>query len=155
MKEHAPSDWVVSVPATIESYGTRVKTCVVCGKTLKTESFALTEEEYEAAYKAQCKSIPYDDLQRNPKETKGKLIKLSGKIYQIIEEAESNDYYSVYFIQASNNLYLIYIDNYASGTRILEGDRITAWGVVDDLYTYETIMGNANTVPSIIAVYYE
>ena len=155
MKEHTPSDWIITNPATKQAKGTRVQKCTVCGKELKTEYYTASPEELEQQYKVQCQTFLYDDLQRRPGEFKNKYIKLSGTVFQIVSESTSKDKYSAYFINASGNLYLVFIDNYGSGTRILEKDSLTVWGKVGDLYTYETIRGNSNTIPTIYAEYYQ
>lgn len=152
--EHTPSDWIVTVPATIDQDGKRIKKCTVCGKELESESFSLTPQEYEKEYKKQCATIAYNELQRNPGTYKGSYIKVSGSVFQIISEASSSMYYSVYFIKAGSNIYLIKVDNYDSGRRILENDRITVWGEVGDLYTYQTVRGDSKTVPTIYVEFF-
>ncbi len=154
MEEHRPSDWIVTEAATIESDGKRIRKCLVCGKELETESFEMDPAEYEKEYKKQCKTISYTELQRNPGTYQGEYIKVSGSIYQIISEAESSWYYSIYFIKSGSGIYLIKVDNYGTGRRILEGDRITVWGEVGDLYTYQTVRGSNNTVPTILVEFY-
>lgn len=153
--EHSPSDWQVTVAATKNSKGTRTITCKVCGEVLETEQFELTPEEIEKEYKKQCASIGYSELQRNPGENKGKYITVSGSVFQIISEAKSNLQYSLYFMRNGNNLYLLKIDNYGSGSRILKNDRIQIWGEVSDLFSYETVRGDENIVPTIIVEYYQ
>ncbi len=154
MKEHQPSDWIVTEAATVQKDGKRVKKCLVCGKELESESFEMDPAQYEKEYKKQCKTISYTELQRNPGTYKGEYIKVSGSVFQIISEAESSLYYSIYFIKAGSNIYLIKVDNYGSGRRILEKDRITVWGEVGDLYTYQTVRGSGNTVPTIVVEFY-
>lgn len=153
--EHRPSEWQIIVPAKKDTPGQRTKNCTVCGEELETESFTLTPEEVEADYKAMCKSISYQELQRNPKDHKGELIKVSGSIFQVISESKSAANYSLYFVQANGNLYLLKIDNYDSDSRILKNDMITIWGEVEDLYEYETVRGDSNIVPTILVEYYK
>lgn len=154
-KDHTPTEWTVTEPATKDKKGTRVKTCKACGIGLETEEFEMTLEELEKQYKKQCSTISYQDLQRNPGDNKGKQISVSGSVFQVISEAKSALNYSLYFLRANGNLYLLKIDNYGAGSRILEKDHLKIWGEVGDLYTYETIRGNSNTVPTIIVEYYE
>lgn len=109
----------------------------------------------ESKYKEMCKSISYDALLRNPGKNKGKYIKVTGTVFQVVSEASSPLYYSAYFIRSDGNLYMIKLDNYGSESRILEDDTITVWGTVDEIYTYETVRGNSNTIPQIMAKYFK
>ena len=155
MKDHRPSDWIEIRPASFEQDGKRIKKCLDCGKELKSESFSLPADEYEKEYKKHCGSIAYTELQRNPGSYKGSYIKVSGSVFQIISEASSSLYYSIYFIKVGSSIYLIKVDNYGTGRRILENDRITVWGEVGDLYTYQTVRGDSKTVPTIFVEFYE
>ena len=151
---HKESEWQVIEKATYDAEGTRGIVCTRCKENLKTETYELTAEEAEKDYKKKCETIGYKDLCRNPGAYKDKLIKISGKVFQEVSEAESFLEYSVYFVKASGNLYCVMIDNYGSGTRILEDDKITIYGEVGDLLTYETVRGSNNTIPKIYAKYY-
>lgn len=153
--EHKPSDWKVTVAATKENPGTHVKECKVCGAVIEEEDFTLTAEEIEKEYKSKCKSISYSNLERNPGEYKDQYITMTGTVFQVCSEAKSAFYYSMYFVKSGSDLYAVYVDNYGTGSRILEDDRITVWGTVGDLYTYETVRGNSNTIPTIYAEYYK
>lgn len=153
--EHQPSEWKMIVPAKKDAQGHRVKNCTVCGEELENESFTLTPDEIEAEYKAQCKSIGYKELQRNPKNHIGEHIKLSGTIFQVISEAKSALQYSLYFVRAQGDLYLLRINNYSADSRILEDDKITVWGEVEDLFEYKTVRGTANIVPTILVEYFK
>lgn len=155
-KEHTPGDWVVKVQPTIDKDGTRTKSCKVCEAELETEKFTLTPEEIEANYKRECQSIPYDSLARSPGEYEGTLVKYSGRVVQVCSEASSALYYSTYRVAVNggyNNVMYIYVDNYGSGSRILEDDWITFYGEFDGLFTYETVMGAQVTIPSIKVQY--
>lgn len=152
---HTESEWKIIEKATYSSKGTRGIVCTVCGEELKSEEYELTEEEKEKDYKSKCQALGYKDICRNPAEYKGKLIKISGKVFQEVSEAENFLEYSVYFVKASGNLYCVMIDNYGSGTRILEDDKITIYGEVGDLLTYETVRGSNNTIPKVYAKYYK
>ncbi|MBQ6398188.1 MAG: hypothetical protein IJI06_08600 [Oscillospiraceae bacterium] len=152
--DHTPSDWVVVEEPTFEKDGKRVRQCSVCGEEVESERFSIPPEEREKEYKSQCKTISYTDLQRDPGTYKGSYVKITGVVFQIINEATSSQYYSAYFVKVGSNIYLVYVDNYGTGKRILEKDRINVWGEVGDLYTYTTVRGNSNIVPTIYAEYY-
>jgi len=156
MTEHREGEWVTTVMPTKESKGTRCVYCEDCNKTLKTEQFSLTPEELEELYKKQCKSISYDSLSRTPGDYEGEYVKFSGKVVQVCSEAESSLYYSTYRVATSGsykNVVYICVDNYGSGRRILEDDRITFYGTFGGLYTYKTVMGASLTIPKIYVEY--
>lgn len=152
---HTSSEWKIETPAKKDTPGVRVKTCTVCEAQIEKEEYNLTAEEAEREYKSQCKNISYQELQRNPKTYKGNQITVSGSIFQVISEAKSILNYSLYFLRANGNLYLLRIDNYSSDSRILENDYLTIWGEVEDLYEYTTVRGNSNIVPTIRVEYYK
>lgn len=158
LKEHTLGDWVVTEMPTESTEGTRVKSCTVCGTEVEKESFSMSEEELETLYKGQCKNISYDSLSRTPDQYKGEYVKFTGKVVQVCSEASSALYYSTYRVATSgsyNNVVYIYVDNYGSGTRILEDDWITFYGEYDGLYSYTTVMGASVTIPSIKVKYVE
>lgn len=157
-KEHTSGEWEVTVQPTPDEEGTRIKTCTVCGEELEKEDFTLSDEELEELYKKNCKTISYKDLARNPGDYEGEYVKFSGKIVQVCYEAESIFYYSSYRLATYggyDNVVYIKIDNYGSGSRILEDDWITIYGKFDGLYTYETVMGSSVTIPCIVVEYFE
>lgn len=156
LKEHTAGSWTVSVAATATSNGIRIQCCTVCETELQSEEFSMSAEELEAQYKAQCEKIAYKSLERTPDQYKGCYVKFTGRVVQVCSEAQSSLYYSTYRVATSGrykNVVLIYVDNYGSGSRILEGDKITFYGKYDGLYTYETVMGSSLSIPSIIVEY--
>ena len=157
-KEHTSGEWEVTVQPTPDEDGTRIKTCTVCGEELEKEDFTLSDEELEEPYKKNCKTISYKDLARNPGNYEGEYVKFSGKIVQVCYEAESIFYYSSYRLATYggyDNVVYIKVDNYGSGSRILEDDWITIYGKFDGLYTYETVMGSSVTIPCVVVEYFE
>ena len=154
--DHTSSDWIITVEPTETSDGIHVKKCTYCDTELESESFSLTLEEIEARYKERCQHISYDDLARTPDDYKDEYVTFSGKVVQVCSEASSFLYYSTYRVATSgsyNDIVLIYVDNYGSGERILEDDRITFYGTYDGLYSYTTVMGAQLTIPSIKVKY--
>lgn len=156
LKEHTPGDWIITEEPTENSEGEHVKECALCGTEVAREKFSMSKEEIAARYKKQCKKIPYSDLARTPGEYEGELVKFSGKVVQVCSEASSPEYYSTYRVSTSGSykdIVYIYVDNYGSGTRILEDDRITFYGKFHGLYTYTTVLGSSITIPSMIVEY--
>ena len=156
MKEHTPGDWNVIKQPTPDEEGTRTQNCTVCEKELTREQFTLSAEELKQLYIQNCKSIAYTSLERTPGEYEGEYVKFSGYVVQVCSEASSSFYYSTYRVATSgryNNVVYVMVDNYGSGTRILEDDYITFYGKFDGLFTYETVRGDQITIPSVIAEY--
>lgn len=158
LKEHTPGEWEITVQPTPDSEGTHIRKCTACGAELEKEQFSLSEEELKELYKSNCRSIDYDDLARTPGDYEGEYVKFRGKVVQVCYEAESALYYSSYRVATSgsyDDVIYIKVDNYGSGTRILEDDWITIYGEYDGLYTYETVMGASRTIPCIVVEYVE
>ena len=154
--EHIPGEWETVIQPTVDTEGTRVKNCTSCGTEIDREKYKLSEEELAKLYKSNCKSISYDKLSRTPGEYKGEYVKFTGYVVQVCSEAESALYYSTYRVATKgkyNNVVYIKVDNYGSGSRILEDDRITFYGEFSGLFTYETVMGASVTIPCITVAY--
>lgn len=152
LAEHTPGQWTVSKIATPNDTGIKVKKCTKCETVTETTKYALTENEIKQYYNKEYKSISYENLSRYPDDYKGEKVKFTGRVVQVCSEAKSALYYSTYRVATSgryDNVVYIYVDNYGSGRRILEGDQITFYGTYDGLYTYTTVMGASVTIPSV------
>ena len=126
-------------------------------KELKREKYSLTDAEKITWLKKNCKADTYTDLARNPEANKGKYVKFTCYILQVVSDAADANHYSVYRAATKgrwDNVILLYIDNYGQG-RLLEDDRVTIYGTFEGLYTYESVMGASITVPQVIANHYE
>lgn len=155
---HAPGDWIIAEMPTKYADGTRVKLCTVCGAIVQTESFTLSDDELKELYKESCRSISYKDLSRTPDAYMDEYVKFSGTVVQVCYEATSSLYYSAYRVATSGSygdVVYIYVDNYGSGSRILEDDKITFYGTYGGLYTYTTVLGDSLNIPSIYVEYLE
>lgn len=155
---HAPGDWIIAEMPTKYADGTRVKLCAACGAIVQTESFTLSDEELKELYKENCRSISYKDLSRTPDAYMDEYVKFSGTVVQVCYEATSSLYYSAYRVATSGSygdVVYIYVDNYGSGSRILEDDKITFYGTYGGLYTYTTVLGDSLTIPSVYVEYLE
>ena len=153
---HSPSGWQVLSQPTVGKDGEKVIVCMNCGEELERESFTLSPEEMKKLYIKDCKTIAYKDLERNPDLYKNEMIRFSGRVVQVCSEASSPWAYSTYRVATAGrygNVVYVYVSNYGSGTRILEGDSVKLYGTYDGLYTYTTIMGGSVTIPSMTAEY--
>ncbi len=92
--------------------------------------------------------ITYDQLARTPDEYEGKKIKFSGKVLQVLEGsgivhvrlAVNSDYDTILYCEYSQDIVT---------SRVLENDQITVYGTSLGLYSYESTMGAAITIPAV------
>ena len=153
---HTPGeDWEIIEEATSTSAGTRAKVCVNCGEQLETESYELSEEEKEEAYKDECESYSYEEIARDPDDYKGDKAKFTGKVVQVMQEG--NTYTLRVNITKTrwgyDDTILVYYEAQKGASRILEDDIVTMYGMLGGTYTYKTVMGNSLTVPLLYAKY--
>lgn len=115
----------------------------------------------ESEYKAQCGTISFSTLSRNPDKYKGKKYKITGKVIQVSESTFLGNTYCDLRIDMTEDEYGFWDDTiYATVTikegedRILEDDIITIWGVCEGNYTYTSVMGASISLPSIDIEYF-
>lgn len=114
------------------------------------ESIRAAEEASKAAEEAKGyeTGITYDQIARTPDDYKGKKLKFSGKVIQVMEGsgvvqirlAVNDDYNSVLLGQYNSSIV---------SSRILEDDKITVYGTSSGLISYQSTMGGTITIPSI------
>ena len=148
------SGWSIETPITLTAGTTSECTVEYKGKTCSISITCSTPDE--ATYKASCQSIAYDDLARNPDNYKGKNVKFTGKVVQVIEDNSG----STYRINVTKGKYSSWDDTVlvayspsSSSNRILEDDIVTFYGLSGGLYTYKSTMGASITIPSVYAKY--
>ena len=98
-----------------------------------------------------CSTVSYNDVERNPSNYKGRKIKVTGKVIQVVEgwfntvtlRVESN----------YNNIWYVTYTREENESRILEKDNITLYGECKGVKTYTTILGGSETIPSVDAKY--
>lgn len=116
-----------------------------------------TKQDYINEYKSECQTYKYKTIFRYAEEYKGKKVKYTGKVVQVIEGSSFTSYrvnvtkdrWGYY----DDTIYVIFMDLDKTTPRILEDDIITFYGTLGDLYTYETVMGASVTIPSVTALY--
>ncbi len=123
-------------------------------KVTTTEKPTLSESEY----KASCSSITYKDIARQPDSYKGQNIMFTGEVMQVSESSYSSKV--VLLIEVTKDQYgywddLVYVTYTLpeGAPRILEDDIVKFYGECKGTYTYETVMGSSNTIPSVSALY--
>lgn len=121
------------------------------------KSVTQVKNDYIAEYKKSCKTYDYKTIFRYAEEYKGKDVKYTGKVVQVIENSigasyrvnVTKDQWGYY----DDTIYVTFIDLDGNTPRILEDDIVTFYGTLSDLYTYETVMGSTLTIPSVTATY--
>ena len=118
------------------------------------ERKAKEEEERKAKEEAEKKEkqgyntgITYSQLARTPDEYRGEKCKFKGKVVQIME---GSGVYNIRLAVGGNydNIIFIIASTSVTEQRILEDDYITVYGTSTGIYTYETVMGNELSIPS-------
>lgn len=114
------------------------------------------EEERKAKEEAEKKEkqgyntgITYSQLARTPDEYRGEKVKFSGKVLQV---QEADNYIAIRLAVGGNYNNVIFLvietNRVEMNQRILEDDNITVYGKSAGIYTYETVMGNELSIPS-------
>lgn len=101
------------------------------------------------------KSEDYKELARNPKKHIGDKVKFTGKVLQVVEDGNNMDLrVSVvkddYGWDYNCVLYVVYT-RAEDESRILEDDIIDVYGLMGDLYTYESTAGKQVSLPYMVA----
>lgn len=115
-------------------------------------------EQEEQNFKKSCKNYSFEELARNPDKMKGKNVKITGEVIQVMEGMYTNslrvnmtkneyDWYE-------DTIYITYVPE-DEADKILEDDIITIWGTSAGEYSYTSVMGAAITLPYISAEYLE
>lgn len=117
------------------------------------EEVILSEEEY----KAQCSSVAYNDIARNPNNYIGQKAYFKGKVAQV-QESGKNVVIRVNVTQGQYGLWedTIYIDYRRKDdneSRVLEDDIVTVYGEIKGLKNYKAVLGNQISIPHIKAEY--
>lgn len=154
--EHTPGEWEIVTQATSTEEGERVKNCTVCGQEVERETYELSAEEKEAAFKNECASYSYNEIARNPSDYSMKQVKFRGEVIQVMEDGDEyalrvNVTQGRYYWD--DTIYVTYTRRDDAEPRILEDDIITLYGYCMETITYETVMGASVTIPAVLALY--
>lgn len=114
------------------------------------EQAAIEQAKKEEEARGYETGITYDQLARTPDDYIAKKVKFYGKIIQVLEGDNTNnyrfavegDYNSIILLEASKSL--------TKNNRILEDDYVTIHGSSFGLYTYKSTMGGSITVPLVL-----
>ena len=107
-------------------------------------------EEEKTKYISNCETVDYNDVKRNPDKYEDRKIKISGNVKQVIEGWFDSE--TILVAVGENNWYVTYYRSDGE-SRILEGDFVTVYGKCTGVTSYEALLGNQVTIPSISAEY--
>lgn len=106
-------------------------------------------------YKANAVTISYNQLNKNPEEYVGKVVKYRGQIFQIQEEGGEGGV----MLLAVDEEYEIWSDNiwvnYGQHVKAAEKDIVTVYGEITGQKEYDTQIGGKTYVPEMTAKYIE
>jgi hypothetical protein len=109
----------------------------------------------KANFIARAQTIPYNQLEKNPDDYKGTVVKYTGQIFQIQEDYGT----SIILMSVTNDGYGFWDDNiwvdFNGEIQGAEDDIITVYGTVKGEKSYETQIGGETYVPQIRAKYIE
>lgn len=109
----------------------------------------------EEEFRSMCELFTYDEVARNPSEYFGKTAKFTGQVIQVLEDG-TDVQLRVNVTQGSygyeDTVFVLYAMK-ENEARILDNDVITMFGLLGDLITYESILGQEITLPSFYALY--
>lgn len=103
----------------------------------------------EKDFKAQCKEIEFNQVNKNADKYKGEKFKATGQIIQIMEDDNGGQMRLALGDYSSDVVYVTYEGN----NKFVEDDYVTVYGYYDGEYTYESTIGASVTLPKIDAKY--
>lgn len=116
------------------------------------------EEQDEKNFKSSCNTYSYEQIARNPEKVKGKNVKVTGEVIQVMSDSYSTNLrvnitktgtYSTYY---TDTIYVVYYPKNGED-KILENDIITIYGTSQGDCSYTTVLGTTVTLPNIKAEY--
>ena len=131
------------------------------GSSVSSEIQDETDDENEVVsrenYIAECVTVSYDDVARNPDNYDGEMVMFSGTVIQVSEDAL--DLFSTnsvdFRVETSDGIWYVSYNRPEVESRILEGDYITCYGECDGVTTYISVLGGNVTVPKLIMKYHD
>ncbi|MBR4711454.1 MAG: hypothetical protein IKP10_05430 [Clostridia bacterium] len=119
----------------------------VTDEKLNDGSSLISKSDYTKA----CTVVQYTSVERNPEQYKGKKIKVTGKVIQVMESGSNSVVLRV--SESDDKVWYVTYKRANGESRILEDDRVTIYGECSGIVTYTTVWGSSVTVPGVNAVY--
>lgn len=115
-------------------------------------------EDVKADFISRCETYAYSDYAHNPKDYLYKRAKMTGKVFQVIENASGEATLLVHVTKGKYDSYddTVYmtLSNYDKEKPILEDDIVTFYGRLNGNHTYSSRTGD-KSVPLLEVSYYE
>lgn len=110
-------------------------------------------------YKDSCQAMDYKTIARQPELYEGKNIKVTGEVWQVVEEGDDALYQinidkTEYGYDYNSSVQIIYKEA-KNNFRVLEDDIITVYGEYKGIVSYTTVLGAKQSIPQISAKYIE
>ena len=110
----------------------------------------------EDAYKATCQAYDYREIARYPSQYAGKAAYFCGEVFQVLEDGDTVNL----MVNVTDSewgwedpVFVNYTRQSDDEPRVLEEDIVEIWGDLEELFTYEAVLGNSQSVPQITARY--
>lgn len=107
----------------------------------KSNGGKVTEDEF----KNLCERLNYEDILRNPNSYKDKYCKLSGTVSQVIEGWFGS--YTIYIKDSNGDIWGCTYSYDENESHLLEGDKVTIYGMCDGTANTKTVLGKQVTMP--------
>ena len=101
-----------------------------------------------------CQEFSYNEIARYPEQYKDQYVKFVGKIIQVVESSVSNQIDMRLALESNDVVYISY-NRQEQEPRLLEGDKIIAYGKLNGLITYESLFGQLITIPQLNMIEYD
>lgn len=108
----------------------------------------------EETFKASVVDVPYDSLARDAHLYEGNIIKISGEVIQVLEGDGGYCEYRISIDDWNEKVMYAYYTRQERESRILEGDKVTVYGISEGLITYESTFGSNITIPAMSIFFY-
>lgn len=110
---------------------------------LKVECSTLSKEQFIN----RCKEYSYNRLaHESTGDLMGKKIKIIGEVFQVLGDGE-------YLVTINDSFDKVHVVTDGSESKIIKGDKIVVYGIVNGDYEYTTVMGANETIPEVKAKY--
>lgn len=111
-------------------------------------------DSIEDSWQGEYAKVDYDTLAHNASNMKGQRVKITGKIFQVVElpfsKAYMFDMRNPYDYNNTNYMQHVYVTD-SKKSNLIVNDEVTIYGVVKGTQTYTTVLGAQRTIPKIEA----
>ncbi len=95
--------------------------------------------------------VSYDDIARNPEDHRGNRYQMTGSVIESQEDAGTVMLRIATSTNGYDDIILVTFDSsLLGGSRILEDDNVTVYGISTGIFSYESVLGATISVPSML-----